>query len=198
MALRLETFSLEDDDPTPEVPPLAAEDRLSAYDDGYSAGWDDAIAARNDDATRLQEAVGVNLQTLAFGWHEAQQHVLNGLRPLLEQMVAQLLPTLAAESLPALVADALIPLAAEQAAAPIALRIHPSARMATEAFLARTTSLALTIHEDPALTPGQAILSAGPSGARLDLDAAIADITAAVAAFYALLPNPSTQEAAYG
>lgn len=198
MALRLETFATEGEISAVEVPAFSAEDRLAAYDEGYTAGWDDAIAARNDDAARLNDAVGLSLQSLAFGWHEAQQHVIAALRPLLEAMVSHLLPAIAAETLPAVIADALLPLAAERAAEPIVLRLHPSVRAAAEGFLARTTSLTLTLQEDTALSPGQAVLSAGPSGARVDLDAAISEISAAVSAFYELLPSPPLQEAAYG
>lgn len=194
MALRLETFALPDEDPAPATPPqsavdsAAAEARLSAYDDGYAAGWEDAIAARDDDAARLRDAVGQNLQTIGFAYHEARAHVLQSLRPLLESMTATLLPALARQSLPPLVADALTALATEAADQPVTLRLHPTARPMVESFLTPAPSLPLMVVEDASLSPGQAILGAGPSGARVDLDHAIAEITAALAAFYDLLP----------
>lgn len=190
MPLRLETFAAVDDAvalPT-ELPEAGEDARLSAYDDGYAAGWEDALAARDDDAARLRDAAGQNLQTLGFSYHEARMHVLQSLRPLLEAMVARLLPRLATEAIGPMVADVVMTLAAESADQPITLRLHPATRSVVEGFLTPPPSLPLTVTEDASLTPGQVVLQAGPSGARVDLDGAIAEIAAALAAFYDLLP----------
>lgn len=191
MPLRLETFALSPEElapPPPSAPTAEEEARLTGYDDGYSAGWDDALAARDDDAARLREAVGQNLQTLNFTWHEARAHVLQSLRPLLEAMVTRLLPTLSAQAMPAMVADAMMALAAESADTPITLRLNPASRSAVEGFLTSPGALPVTVVEDAALPPGQVVLMAGPSGTRIDLDGAIAELTTALAAFYDLLP----------
>lgn len=189
MPLRLETFGADDQPAVAAaVPEPTDEARLSAYDDGYSAGWDDALAARDDEVARCRDAVGQNLQTLGFAYHEARAHVLQSLRPLLEAMVAQLLPRLAAEALPPMVADVLMALAADCADRPVILRVHPHARSAIESFLTPQTSLPIDLVEDAALAPGQVVLQAGSAGARIDLDGAIAEIGAALAAFYDLIP----------
>lgn len=191
MPLRLETFALSAEDAPlapPPAPAAEAEARLTAYDDGYAAGWDDAVAARDDDAARLREAVGQNLQTLNFTWHEARTHVLHSLRPLLEAMVTRLLPQLAAAGMPAMVADAMMALATEGAETPVTLRLHPASRTAVEGFLSAPGVLPFAVVEDPALSPGQVVLLSGPSGTRIDLDGTIAELTAALAAFYDLLP----------
>lgn len=190
MPLRLETFAddgnaLASLDALPEA---GEEARLSAYDDGYAAGWEDALAARDDDTARLRDAAGQNLQTLGFSYQEARMHILQSLRPLLEAMVVRLLPRLAAEAMGPLVADVVMALATESADQPITLRLHPTTRTAVEGFLTPPPSLPLTLTEDASLTPGQVVLQAGPSGARVDIDGAIAEIAAALAAFYDLLP----------
>lgn len=190
MPLKLETFGAEEvpSSPLPAASPTD-EARLSAYDDGYAAGWEDALAARDDDAARLREAVGQNLQTLGFSYHEARTHVLRALRPLLEAMVARILPRLAAEAMPPVVAEVLMTLATDCADQPVTLRLHPQSRPAVEGFVSPSGSLPLTLIEDTGLTPGQAVLQAGPAGARIDLDGAIAEIAAALSAFYDLLPS---------
>jgi hypothetical protein len=190
MPLRLETFGADDDavGPPDALPEAGEEARLSAYDDGYSAGWEDALAARDDDAARLCNAVGQNLQALGFSYHEARMHILQSLRPLLEAMVSRLLPRLAAEAIGPMVADVVMTLAAESADQPITLRLHPATRSAVEGFLTPPPSLPLTLTEDANQTPGQVVVQAGPSGAQVDLDGAIAEIAAALAAFYDLLP----------
>lgn len=189
MPLRLETFTSDDDAISPPAPAEAGEEaRLSAYDDGYSAGWEDALAARDDDAARLRDAVGQSLQTMGFSYHEARMHVLQSLRPLLQSMVAQLLPRLATEAIGPTVAEVVMTLAAEAADQPLALRLHPTARPVVEGFLAPPPALPLSLIEDATLTPGQVVIQAGPAGARVDLDGAIAEIAAALAAYFDLLP----------
>lgn len=190
MPLRLETFGADHDaaGPPAALPEAGEEARLSAYDDGYTAGWEDALAARDDDAARLCNAVGQNLQALGFSYHEARMHILQSLRPLLEAMVSRLLPRLAAEAIGPTVADVVMALAAESADQPIILRLHPATRSAVEGFLTPPSSLPLTLTEDANQAPGQVVVQAGPSGAQVDLDGAIAEIAAALAAFYDLLP----------
>ena len=189
MPLKLESFG--SDNPPSVVAPgpePTDEARLSAYDDGYSAGWEDALAARDDEVARLRDAVGQNLQTLGFTYHEARAHVLQSLRLLLEAMVEQLLPRLAAEAMPPIVAEVVMKLAADCAERPVILRLHPQARTAVESFLTPHASLPMDLSEDTSLSPGQVILQAGSAGARIDLDGAIAEIGSALAAFYDLLP----------
>lgn len=188
MPLRLETFAADEDVLAPALPDVGEEARLSAYDDGYAAGWEDALAARDDDAARLRDGVGQTLQTLGFSYHEARAHVLQSLRPLLEAMATQLLPRLAATAIGPMTADLVMTLAADSADQPITLRLHPATRSTVEGFLTPPPSLPLTVTEDATLTPGQVVLQAGPAGARVDLDGAIAEIAAALAAFYDLLP----------
>lgn len=189
MPLRLETFASDDAPFAPAAPPEGGEEaRLSAYDDGYAAGWEDALAARDDEAARLRDAVGQAFQTMGFSYHEARMHILHALRPLLEAMVSTLLPRLAAEAIGPMVAEVMMTLAADGADHPVVLRVHPSARSAVEGFLTPPSSLPLTVIDDGQLAPGQVVVQAGPSGARVDLDGAIAEIAAALAAFYDLLP----------
>ncbi|OYU19464.1 MAG: flagellar biosynthesis protein [Rhodobacteraceae bacterium PARR1] len=189
MPLRLETFAADDDPPAAVTLPEAGEEaRFSAYDDGYAAGWEDALAARDDDAAKMRDAVGQGLQTLGFSYHEARMHVLQSLRPLLETVVAQLLPRLASDAIGPTVADVVMTLAADCADQPVTLRLHPLSRAAVEGFLTPPPSLPLALFEDSTLTPGQVMVQAGPSGARVDMDGAIAEIAAALAAFYEILP----------
>jgi flagellar assembly protein FliH len=166
---------------------LALEDeRLAAYDKGYGAGWEDAVAAQTGDQTRLRADLARNLQTLAFTYHEARSHVLKAIEPLLLQITARLLPEIAHASLGPVVLEALLPLAEGLADAPVVLVISPPARAAVEALLDQTISLPLIVQEEPSLGEGQAYLKLGTSEVEIDLDRATADIAAALRGFFAL------------
>ncbi len=170
------------------------EARLAAYEQGFTAGWDDATAAASDDQSRMRTELGRNLQALSFTFHEARTHVLRALAPLLEEMTGRLLPELARASLAPLVLETLMPLAETLAETPVAIVLNPAARPAVEALLQEATGLPFTLRDEPTLGEGQVYLRLGDSETRIDLDRATAEITAAVRGFYEL----THQERKYG
>lgn len=186
--LRLEVFGNGSAGAATVVTDLSAleEARLAAYEQGYAAGWDDANAAVSDEQARLRLDLARNLQALGFTYHEARLHVLRGIEPLLQDIVTRLLPELARAALAPLILDTLMPLATTMADAPITLVIAPGSRAAAEALLDQRGSLPLTLREEPSLGEGQAYLRLGDTETRIDLDRAIAEITAALRGFYDL------------
>jgi flagellar biosynthesis/type III secretory pathway protein FliH len=195
--LKLEVFesAADADAPVDDAASLAQEEaRLASYDSGYGAGWEDAMAAQSGDQTRLTADLARNLQSLGFTYHEARVHVLRGVQPLLQDIVSRLLPELARETLAPVVLEVLMPLAEEMADTPVVLHLNPASRPAVAALLEQATGLPMTLIDEPALAEGQVSLTLGQIGARVDLDAATAQIAAAVHAFFDL----TTQEQRHG
>ncbi len=190
MTLRLEVFETEERHSTPHMVVLDSfaleEAKLSAYEAGYAAGWEDAAAAQSGDQSRISADLARSLQSLGFTYHEARMHVLRALEPLLQEIVGRLLPQLARETLAPIVLEALMPMAESMADAPVTLVLNPVARPAVEALLEQATGMALTLVEEPSLGEGQVYLRMGPAETRIDLDRATAEITAAVRGFFEL------------
>lgn len=164
------------------------ETKLGAYDSGYSAGWEDATAAQSEDQNRVGADLARNLQSLGFTYHEARSHVIKALEPLLLQIIGQILPELARASLASVVLETLMPMAEKLADAPISLVLNPAARPAVEALLGKMTSLPLTLQVEPSLSEGQVYLRLGTVETEVNLDRAVAEITAAVRGFFEI-PN---------
>ncbi len=190
MALKLEVF---DTDKQPHkthtviLDRAALEDeKLASYETGYKAGWDDASAAMTEDQTRIRAELARNLQTLSFTYHEARNHVLKAVEPLLLQIVGQLLPEIARETLAPFVLETLMPLAEGLGDAPVTLVINPAARASVEALLEQATGLPLAIEEEPTLGEGQVYIRLGTVETRVDLDKATAEIASAVRGFFDL------------
>lgn len=162
------------------------EAKLAAYEQGYTAGWDDAAAAQSEAHGRLQADLGRNLQALAFTYQEARGHVLRAIEPLLQEMVTKLLPEMAREALAPMVLETLMPLAEDLADAPVTIVLNPAARPAVEALLEQATGLPLTLIEEPSLGEGQVYLRLGDTETRIDLGRAASDIAAAVRGFFDL------------
>ncbi|MGL6211965.1 MAG: flagellar biosynthesis protein [Paracoccaceae bacterium] len=190
MSLRLEVFETE----TPSsggatvVLDVSAleEAKLASYDEGYSAGWEDANAAQSTEQSQIKTDLARHLQTLGFSYQEARMHVLKAIEPLLLDIVGRLLPNLARETLAPVVLEALMPMAEALADTPVTLVLNPASRDAVEQLLERATGLPLVLQEEPTLGEGQVYLRLGTSETEVNIDRAIVDITAAVRGFFAL------------
>lgn len=158
--------------------------RMQAYEQGYTAGWDDAASAQSDDQSRIQADFARNLQSLGFTYHEARTHILRAVQPLIHEIIACVLPQMAREALPSLALETLMPLADQMADAPVTLVVNQTSRPAIEALLAQATGLPLIIKEEPTLGDGQVYFRLGDMESRIDLSRAIADIATATHDFF--------------
>ena len=191
-ALRLETFD------TPgawkPVGPAAQSEiedlRLGAYEQGYAAGWDDAVAAQEAEVARLRTDLGRNLLEMSLSHGEARRHVLAAIEPLLREMVAKVLPSIAHQTLAPMILEALRPAAEAMSSAPVTILTAPENRDTVERLLASTgTDLAATVRSEPSLSEGQACLKIGTAETRIDLDGVIDAIGRAVGTFFHIETN---------
>jgi len=196
--LRLEIFdtaNAADGTPQPLVEASALEEaRVTAFEQGYSAGWEDAAAAQQGDQSRIRADLARNLQSLAFTFQDARSHVLQAIRPLILEMTNRLLPEVAREALAPTVLDALMPLADDLAEAPLTLVLNPAVRDRVEGLLAQATGLPMQIEEESSLGEGQVYIRFGTAETKVDLTQVTADITTAVRAFFSL----TTEETPHG
>lgn len=196
--LRLEVF---DTAATPDggVQPLVEasqleEAKIAAYEQGYSAGWEDASAAQQGDQTRIRADLARNLQSLSFTFQDARSHVLQAIRPLILEMTGRLLPELAREALAPTVLEVLMPMAEEMGDAPLTLVLNPAVRERVESLVAQATGLPIVIEEEDSLGEGQVYIRLGPQETTVDLTRVTQDITAAVRGFF----NLSDQDGSHG
>jgi len=188
--LNLEVFDTPDPDPQTPVVVLQTiafeEAKLGAYDQGYRAGWDDAATAHQSEQTQISTELARNLKSLSFTFEDASQHVLQAMEPVLQDIVAQLLPAVARHALAPTILHSLRPLAERASDSPVEIVINPAARPAIEALLSHSNGPPTRIEEEDSLGEGQAFLRLGHSETRIDLDGAIADISAALTNFFAV------------
>lgn len=186
---KLEVFEADDRPTPPDVLVVEAtaleEGRLQAYEQGYAAGWEDATKAQDEDQSRVRADLARNIQGLGFTYHEARDHILGAIGPLLQDLTSRLLPTMAREAMAPLVLEALMPLVEQASDSPIELVMNPAARPAIVSLLEQTAGLSLVLKEEPTLGEGQVYLRLGGGGeTRIDLDRALAEIDAAVRDFF--------------
>lgn len=188
MALKLEVFNTFDNaDGSSTIvldSMLLEETKLASYESGFAAGWEDATAAQTGDQARLQVDLAQNLQNLSFTYHEARDHVLRSVEPLLTEIVNKLLPEIAQNVLAPTILQILLPIAEKLAENPVTLVINPAARQAIENLIEKVAGLPIAILEEPSLSEGQAYIRMGETESQVNLDRAAAEISAAVRGFF--------------
>ncbi len=190
--LRLDIFETTE---SPEGPallmPEQIEDlRLSAFERGYVAGFEDAGRQTATDEAAARARVMAAIEALDFGYCEARAHCLSALEPVIAAMLETLLPAVARAAIVPMAVDALMPLASSRLDAPIILRVGPGMRPAFAAAFEGLVLPPLNIVETAEMDPRQAEIRSGDQEDLIDLSAAIARIAAAIADHY----QPSTQE----
>jgi flagellar biosynthesis/type III secretory pathway protein FliH len=203
MGLKLEVFESEGKQPGKAdlvmLDTLALEEaKLASYDSGYQAGWEDAADAQSTDQGRIRADLARNLQGLSFTYHEARQHILKALDPLLTTIVERILPGTAKSTLAPMILEVLRPIAQKVSAPPITIVLHPIARPAVEALLEQDAGLPVVLQEEETLGEGTAYIRFQGGETQVDLDDAVARISRAVQDFFALNRAPSGKEPDHG
>lgn len=170
------------------------EARLAAFEKGYTAGWDDAIAAQDAEMTRLRSDLGQNLQSLSFSYHEARQSVLEALRPLLHDMAAKVLPAIARDTLGQLVAEQLMPIAEGLTERPVTVVASPVSLPQIRDLLSGERALPLAFQAEPSLGECQVYLQFAETETQIDLDRVIVAIREAIETYFTM----ETEDAAHG
>ena len=187
MPIKLEVFRTSEN---PADAPLVVtgaeleEMRLAAYDKGFGAGWEDAMAAAKAEGAQISSELAHSLQNLSFTYHEARSHVLRGIRPVLAAMTEKLLPELAQAALAPMLLEAVMPLLDHGGTGHVTLTLHPSSRAKVERLLSEVAGLLVTIREDAGMGEGQVYLQVNQAEQMIDLDRALDEISRTVRDFF--------------
>ncbi len=184
-SLTFECFDVDIADDTAPSPDFVA---------GHAAGLTEAAAAAAQHQDRLQDAAVQVLSDMAFGYAEARQHVLAGLRPLFTALIDRLVPDTAAAALVPQVVGMLMQVAENESRGAIDIAVCP-AHVAALGMVARTCSaIPVRIVADPALGPLTARWCSPDGATLIDLGPVQSAITSALAAVAA----PQERTASHG
>jgi flagellar biosynthesis/type III secretory pathway protein FliH len=165
---------------------VVEEAKIASFEQGYTAGWDDAAAAQQAAQHQIQADLARNLQSLAFTFQDARSHVLQAIRPLILEMTSRLLPEIARETLAPMVLQTLLPMVEKLADTPLTLVLNPNVKDQVGMLVEQATALPMIIEEEPSLSEGQVYIRFGTAETKVDLTQATADISKAVRGFFSL------------
>lgn len=160
------------------------DERLTAFENGYQAGWDDSTKAHQDDNARALADVAQHLQDLSFTYHEAYGKIALALKPLLTQFVTKLMPDILEQSLHAQILHEVTALLEAQAGEAIELAVAPASLEPIKALLTEQLQTPFNIVAEPTLTNGQVYVRVGHAEREINLDGVRAATAEAVAAFF--------------
>lgn len=158
-------------------------EKLESFEEGYRAGWDDAIKAQSDDRTRISSDFAQNLQDLSFTYHEAYTQVLNAMTPLLEEMVHSVLPKLAHGALGLHIVEQLRNQSRDIGALDVEIVVAPACIEAVKSSLTQDFGFPLQLVEDETMAEGQADIRFGSHEQRIDLSEILAGVDQALKGF---------------
>ncbi|WP_170401227.1 ABC transporter ATP-binding protein [Ruegeria arenilitoris] len=159
------------------------EQRLAAFEQGYSAGWEDAVQAQEQSRGQVSAELAKSLEDMSFTYHEAVTRMTLSLEPMFQSLVKVVLPETLDRSFAARLVEQLADMAREQVGQPMQIFVPTGCGGEVEALLPQDMSAPTRVIEDPALEPGQARLQVGTSQREVDCSGLLASVAGAFDAY---------------
>jgi flagellar assembly protein FliH len=158
--------------------------KLEAFDRGFKAGWDDAVKARSDEATQISTDLASNLRDLSFTFLEARADMLGALGPLIEDIVAKVLPVISADTLGPQLRDIILEQVQTGIATEITLAVCPDDQDKVTGILSDHPDLQVTLRSDPTLCAGQVFVRFADREQEINLDETLSQVRDAIKTFF--------------
>lgn len=169
---RLEVF--ETTPPDADEASFSAHDvemmRKTGYEQGYGAGWADAVEQmRDEDALRRAAAMDA-LQAIDFTYSEACASVEGAFLAMLRNMVELVLPQAMRPALAAILIEEIRAALARQPRATMVIYCAPAARALLEEVVSDFPALSFEVIEEPAFPLERVTLKLGSQSREIDFD----------------------------
>ncbi|MEX0279595.1 MAG: ABC transporter ATP-binding protein [Arenibacterium sp.] len=158
--------------------------RLSAFEQGYSAGWEDCIRAQQDERMKLSTNLSNSLEDLSFTYQEALNSLLISIEPIFEQMVGKILPDVMMQLKGHIILEQIMNMIKNTTDAPIQIAVPPGTSGAVHKVLSEPKGLQLSVIEDASLTAEQADIRIGDSAIEIDGAQLTAAFSESIEAFF--------------
>lgn len=154
--------------------------RLEAYEEGYKAGWDDAVSANQSEQLQVAADLAQNLRDMSFTYQEACAHVTASLQTVFDEMMTHFLPRAARASLASKVREEIesLPLGADNMK--VAVHVAPENLGIMQRLTEDFPDHPPKIVADETLTCGQAMIGFQDTELSIDFDALLAQIQEAL------------------
>ncbi|MEO9820401.1 MAG: hypothetical protein ABJ370_21810 [Paracoccaceae bacterium] len=152
------------------------DEKLQSFEDGYKAGWDDAVNAQSQARDHIDSDFAKNLQEISFGFHEARAALNKELGEILEPFFVGLLPVVAHETLVPKVVESVQHLARQIADRPIEVAVSPSRMVTMQSAFEEQIQEPFIVTPDEGLEKDQIFIRVGAAEKAIDLETWNAEI----------------------
>lgn len=158
--------------------------KLVSFEDGYKAGWEDAVKAHEGAKDKVAADFSQNLEDMSFTFHEAIAKLGLAMKPLLLQIVTKVLPELSDKTLAAHIVSQMSDMMADQAEHAIEIAVSPGNLEVLTEVVSGKTNIPFAIKSESALGDGQVYLRVNSDEREINLDAVKQGISDALDAFF--------------
>lgn len=159
------------------------EQRLAAFEQGYTAGWEDAIQAQEQSRGTLSAELSRSLGDMSFTYHEALNRMTLALEPMFQSLVRVVLPETLERGFATRLIEQLGDMAREQIDQPMQILVPEGRAAEVESLLPPDLTPSPRVIEESSLEPGQARLLVGMSQREVDCSALLSSVAEAFEAY---------------
>ncbi|EBA17068.1 ABC transporter, ATP-binding protein, flagellar, putative [Roseobacter sp. SK209-2-6] len=162
---------------------VVEEQRLISFEKGYSAGWEDAVTAKDKETTNISATLASSLEDLNFTYQEAQSQLVESLDPMFKVLTSAVLPDAMSATFGHHIVDQMNDMARGQTNQPMDIVVSPGEGNAVRALLPEGFAVPVKVTESADLSLGQAYLRVGQSEREINSSGLIESINDSIDAF---------------
>lgn len=164
---------------------LLEEERLEAFEKGYQAGWDDSAKAQEGQAGHVSAKFAQSIADIGFTHEEAFRTLLDGVQPLITQIVETVLPSVARETLAPRLTEIIMQQVSDHGRRSVVVCVAPGQAAALQSTDLGQGQVAVSVNEDPSLSTDQVQVRFDDRAEQeIDMHGTIAQITAAIDSYF--------------
>ncbi len=164
-----ETASITDEDSVFDVQ-QAEKLRETAYEQGYAAGWQDALEhMRNEDAMRKIASEDA-LQSISFTYNEAHAALEGAFIALLETLISKILPEMTSLAVEKAFEAEIAKLISDNTRLPVRIMCAPASLETLESLVSNVPGLEIKLVPEESFSEAQVSLTLGAQERVLDFD----------------------------
>ncbi|WP_147111833.1 hypothetical protein [Tateyamaria sp. syn59] len=163
---------------------MVEDQKLEAFEKGYQAGWEDAVAAQSETQGFVSSGLASSLQDASFEYHELRATMTATVETVIKSVTDIVLPKAARASLGAHVREKAQDMARVSLDKRVEIAVAPENEAAVRSVLNDDIPDPFLLVSDNLLAPSQVVLRTEQTEAEIDLDRTVADISAAVTSFF--------------
>ncbi|MDK3071684.1 ABC transporter ATP-binding protein [Sedimentitalea sp. JM2-8] len=157
--------------------------KLASFEQGYKAGWDDAIRAQADDQSRIMGVLGRNLEDLSFTYQEALVQMMAAVEPVFQALVETVLPEAMMQTIGLQIVEQCRELAAGQLDQPVKLVVPVGSSAAIRPAVQKNLAMKVDIQESDRIGAGQVFLRLGDREREIDTTLLLSSLRESIEAF---------------